>query len=244
MRKWAASLGIFFLALAYLFAEDLTPEMLTGNIQKMYDGITDYQCRFSEWCTKGSQREERTINYYFKRPRWIRMDIIAGNNWLDIGSAGVYKNDGKVSGRKGGILGFLPLRVRLSSPLATTLRGSRFDQSDLYATLEKLYFHLSGSAVSLERLPNGLIQFSAIPRDPRLNDGFSKDVLIIDPATWLPQSSDSYEGDAVVQHAEWSHYICNAGLPDELFDVRWDAKRLAKSGIPSIHEVPVEMEKR
>ena len=70
--------------------------------------------------------------------------------------------------------------------------------------------------------------------------GVTRDVIRLDMATLLPVSTDSYEAERHVQHAEWSAYILDAGLPDELFDVRWDAARLTDLGIRSVHGLPLE----
>ena len=98
---------------------------------------------------KGSEVEERTMNIYFKRPRFIRMDVLAGNRAGDAGGSGVYRNDGKVTGRKGGFFSFLSATVDKHNPQVTSIRGMTIDQIDLQATLEKLLLRLSTSASSI-----------------------------------------------------------------------------------------------
>ena len=205
----------------------------------MYTSVSDYQCRMYENCRQRSSYEERTMNIYFKRPRSIRMDILKGNRFADTGSIGVYKNDGRVTGRKGGLLSFIAINVDKHDPQATTIRGLAFDQSDLQATLEKMQFHLAESACALA-VGAGIYELVFEPRDPSRNGGVTKDIVRLDAATLLPASSDSFEGSQLVQHAQWSSYILNAGLPDQLFDVFWDPRQLAGMGIQSVHALPVE----
>ena len=223
------------------FADPQTPQSLVEAFQSVYDSITDYQCRMVEHCVQGDRYEARTMNIYFKRPRFIRMDILKGNRFGDTGSVGVSRNDGKVRGRKGGLLSFLAITVDPHDPQATTIRGLSFEQSDLQATLEKMRFLLAESACTLTA-GAGTWDMTFEPRDPSRNGGVTKDIIRLDIATLLPVSSDSFEGDRLVQHAEWSSYILNAGLPDQLFDVYWDPRRLAGMGIHSVHELPMSRE--
>jgi hypothetical protein len=219
-------------------ADPPTPRSVVEAFAAMYASLSDYQCRMDEQCWQGRRFEERTINFYFKKPRLIRMDILRGNRFGDTGSVGVYRGDGRVRGRKGGLLGFLAITVDKHDPQATTVRGLAFDESALQATLEKLRFHLAQSACALS-VVGGRYELVFEPRDPSVNRGVTRDVIRLDAATLLPASSDSWEGERLVQHAQWSSYIIDAGLPDQLFDVFWDPGQLERMGIRSIHALPL-----
>lgn len=238
-RLSAAALLCLLAPLAPSAAEAPTVPSVVEAFAAMYESLSDYQCRMEEECWQGSRHEQRTINLYFKKPRFIRMDILKGNRFGDTGSVGVYRGDGKVRGRKGGLLGFLAITVDKRDPQATTVRGLAFDESDLQATLEKMRFHLAESACTLA-VSGGLYELTFEPRDPSRNGGVTKDVIRLDVVNLLPASSDSWEGAQLVQHAEWTSYLIDAHLPDQLFDVFWDPARLEGMGIPSIHSLPVE----
>jgi hypothetical protein len=234
----AAALLWLLLPLPVSCADLPTPQSVVAAFQARYESVSDYQCRMHEFCRQGNRYEERTINFYFKRPRFIRMDILRGNRFGDTGSVGVYRGDGRVRGRKGGLLGFLAITVDEHDPQATTIRGLAFDESDMQATLEKMQFHLAESACTLT-VAGELIELVFVPRDPAPNGGVTKDVIRLDAATLLPASSDSYEGERLVQHAVWSSYIVDAGLPEQLFDVFWDPSQLDGMGIANVHALPV-----
>jgi hypothetical protein len=220
-------------------AADLsTPRSVVEAFAAMYASLSDYQCRMQEECRQGSRHEERTIDFYFKKPRFIRMDILKGSRFGDNGAVGVLRGDGRVRGRKGGLLGILAITVDKHDPQATTVRGLAFDESDLQATLEKMRFHLAESACTLS-VSGAMYELVFEPRDPSRNGGVTKDVIRLDAVTLLPASSDSWEGERLVQHAEWSTYIIDAGLPDQLFDVFWDPAQLERMGIRSIHALPL-----
>ncbi len=205
-----------------------------------YQSITDYQCRMVENCRKGSRYEERTMNIYFKKPRFIRMDILKGNIFLDAGTIGVYKNDGKVTGRKGGFLSLFAMTVDKHDPQATSVRGLAFDEIDMQAVLEKMEFHLAGGSDCAVAEGEGTYELACQARDPAANGGVTKDVVVLDSVSLLPISTDSYEGSRLVQHAVWSSYVIDAGLPDKLFDVFWDPKQLTAMGIQNISALPAQ----
>jgi hypothetical protein len=234
-----AALLCLLIPLPSVFADPPTPRSVVEAFQAMCESISDYQCRMEEQCRQGSRYEERTINFSFKKPRFIRMDILKGNRFGDTGSVGVYRNDGKVQGRKGGVLSFIAITVDKHDPQATTVRGQAFDESDMQATLEKMQFHLAESACALST-GGGMYELVFEPRDPSRNGGVTRDVIRLDAATLLPASADSYEGDRLVQHAAWSSYIIDAGLPDRLFGVFWDPGQLDGMGIRSVHALPVK----
>ncbi len=239
MPRILTALLCLLIPIGAVFAQAPTPQSVVQASRTVYDSISDYQCRMYENCRQGSAFEERTANIYFKRPRFIRMDILRGNRPGDDGSSGVYRNDGRVTGRKGGLLSFLAVSVDKHDPQATSIRGVAIDQIDLQATLEKLIFHLAVSAGSIT-LEGGVYEMVFVPRDPTVNGGVTKDIIRLDATTLMPISADSYEGNEHVQHAEWSGYILNAGLPDQLFDVKWDTRQLEASGIPSVQALPVK----
>jgi outer membrane lipoprotein-sorting protein len=212
---------------------------LVDSFSAAVEGVRDYQCRLYEWCSKGRTLERRVINFYFARPRLIRMDVLRGNKALDSGSVGVYSGSGKVAGRKGGIASGIVVKVDRKSPLATTVRGQSMDESDLLGILELMKRHLASSVISVEAT-TGTYRVGMIPRDPAAFGGVTRDLLVFDAATLMPIYSESYEGPTQVQQARWTDYILNAGIPASFFDTRIKGAELANAGIPSIDRLPID----
>lgn len=232
-------LSIAFLLGTCLAASALTPQSVLQAFEKMVTAVRDYQCRMWEYCFQGNEYEERTIDFYFKRPRFIRMDVLEGNRFADAGSSAVYRNDGRVTGRKGGVLALFPVTVDKRNPQATTIRGLTIDQGDMLAMVESMRSHLADCTCTLS-VSGTVYELAFEPRSPASIGGVTREVIRLDAATLLPVSSDSWEGSRIVQHVHWDHFILDAGLPDELFDVRWDPARLVKAGIRTIHSIPLE----
>lgn len=205
------------------------------SMRSRYEEIRDYQCRILEWCTDGSRVEERIINFYFKKPKLIRMDILQGSRPFDSGSVAVYLGSGKVSGHRGGLLKGIVLNVQKTSALATTIRGVAIDESDMETVLMEIPFYFqNGRILMTER--DTVYEFECVPFDVSKNDGISKDVLRVDKKSLFVVYNERFSGASSVQRVEWSDYIIDAGLPDELFDIDFDVSELEKRGIPLVRQ--------
>jgi len=242
MKKIPVVVSAFMFIGCFASAETVSFEKILEIITSRYETISDYQCRLNEWSSRGKKVEDRVINFYFKKPRNIRMDILKGNKPFDTGSSGVYNGGNTVVGHKGGILAPVALKVSKHDALATTIRGLTFDQSDLQETVEILQFHMKNSSVTVRELKDGVYEVTCIPPDPAKNDGMAKDIIWIDTKTALPVFNERYEGNTVVQRARWTNFIIDAGLPEELFKIRFNPAKLSELGINSINELGIEKE--
>jgi outer membrane lipoprotein-sorting protein len=228
--------GLVLWSLTPFFAssDDLTDEVL-ASMERAYESIFDYQCRLETLSFLGKKREERLINFYFKKPKLIRMDILKGNRPFDGGTVGVYLGGDKVTGHRGGILKGIILNLPKESSLTTTIRGVTFDESDLETVLRNLYFYRANAEIAV-RETDGAYFFTCITDNPEENDGISKDLVWIDKGSLLITRNERYEGETLVQAANWRGFIINVGLPIELFDVRFDVRELEKLGIPILNQ--------
>jgi len=225
-------LGIF-LYMIECRAESQRPSELFEMIKVRYEEIKDYQCRLFEWSTDGRRYEERIINFYFKKPKLIRMDILRGNRPFDSGSVAVYLGSGKVKGHRGGILKNIVLNVPRESALATTIRGVTMDESDMETVIIKMKYYLENGKISITETGD-VYQFECVPFDVTKNEGISRDVLWIGKKNLLVVYNERFAGTKSVQRVQWCDYIVNAGLPDELFNIDFNVASLAERGIPII----------
>ena len=226
---------LFFLVSVETLADLESTGLLFEKIKKNYETIFDYQCRIDTFCTDGKRIEKRLLNFYFKKPRMIRIDLLKGNQLFDEGSVGVFKDGDTVTGHRGGILSSILMTVHKKSPFATTLRGEAFDEIDMEAVLDNLLDYLiNGACFLIEDETSYMI--SCIPYDEEQNKGISKDIAWFDKDTLTITRFQRYEGTTLVQEAEWSDYIINAGIPDRLFDPQFDPEQLQKDNIPVLNQ--------
>lgn len=96
-----------------------------ARIEARVQALPAYKCRLSTVCVLGRNVEKRSYNYYFSRPRLVRMEIIEGK---DKGAILVYKQ-GIVYAKRFPM--FFPLRFKPKDRMVTTIRGGQIDQTDL-----------------------------------------------------------------------------------------------------------------
>jgi len=237
MIKIIIVMGFSFLASAVFSGPPQIKDILE-NMYKEYNGYGDYQCRLKEWCTKGNDYENRIINFYFKKPRNIRMDIIKGNKPFEDGSVGVFTDGTNVTGRKGGVLAGFSATLNKKDPLTTTIRGVTFDESDLLSIIHRIEARLN-DGVSVVELTNNRYKVAWVSTNSKTKI-VSKEIVELSSMTYLPFTADIYEDGKQVQHAEWSDFIFNANLPDSLFKIYYNSDKLSEMGIKSINQVPVK----
>jgi outer membrane lipoprotein-sorting protein len=211
----------------------VTARFYIGELRKRYDRIQDYQCRMHEFSIGEGRREERIINYYFKKPLLIRVDILDGNKALDRGSVGVYTGGNKVTGHRGGFIEKMVMSVSKNSRLAKSVRGETIEKSTILAVIDRMEHLVENSTVSIEETDTHT-ELVFHPFDSADNEGITRDVVWLERDTLFIILIQRYEGEKLVQQAKRGNFIVNAGLPRELFDAHFDSEQLREYGIPAL----------
>ena len=240
MKKAKAFLVfMWFLSVAAVSAQEALGdplEVFLDQFALVVGSIEDYQCRISEWSSSNGDEESRIVNFYFLRPRNMRMDIIIGTRFGDDGGRAVYLPNGKVVAKMRRIPFSRVLDV--TDSLVTTLRGKNLLDTDLIGIQRALETYTVTGSVTFSRDDEFAI-FDVFHPDPSMTNGLDREVICFDAESLLPVSADGFISGALVQHFAFSDYVLNVGLPSEVFSVRYDPKRLEEAGIPAIVEVPV-----
>jgi outer membrane lipoprotein-sorting protein len=241
-RLMAALICISALAIPLAVEAEIKPPVNVNEVierfQGVVSGVTDYQVRLYEWCKSGYNYERRIIDFYFMRPKLIRMDILRGNKPFDDGSVGVFRGGDSVDGRKGGILSGFVVTVSKSDEMATTARGVQFDQSDLMAILGRLKASVPVNQMKLEyRAPWYWLEIKAGFDNPKSEN---REIIAFDQVSLLPVYNELYIGGELVQYARWTDYILNAGLTDDIFKVKTDTTILHNRGTKTINGLPID----
>lgn len=216
-----------------LNAQSLTVRDYIHAARSSYERIEDYQCRMHEFSIGGGKREEKIMNFFFKKPELIRIDVLDGDRASDRGSVGVYTGGNKITGHRGGLMKGMVLTVRKDNALAVSVRGETINQSNVLAVIERMEHLVDRSDVSIVE-KDSHVEFEFIPFDPEANEGVSRDVVWIDRDAMLVIRNERYEGEDLVQQVIRTKYIINAGLPTELFDAHIDSDHFRDSGVPLI----------
>lgn len=106
--------------------EEIQAKQILQEVSRAVSLIHNYRCQLSTICRLGDIEEKRIYNYAFQSPKFIRMEIIEGE---DRGTILVYRN-GFVRARRGGSLSFFTLTFKPSDKAVTALRRGQVDQTD------------------------------------------------------------------------------------------------------------------
>lgn len=184
-------------------------------IEHKLDAVSGYQCKLYTVSISGSLKEERIIDYAFKRPQLIRMRILSGK---DRGSVLIYK-DGIVRGHRGGLLSWITLTFKPSDPDVTTIRGGRVDQSDFLFIMDvlrnaakegKLRLEDTGPLNGRERYRLTLLQHV----DPLESDA-AGGAFWIDPENLMVSQYELYDKDGrLIYRQIHDHLELNVSLSD------------------------------
>lgn len=182
------------------------------SFQKALDNIDDYQCIFEECAVLGEQEERRTFRYFFKKPKLIRMEILSGRGR---GNIAVYR-DGKVRGRKGGLLFFLTLNLNLTDPRVTNIRGDRIDESDWFFLLQEVLLCQKKDEVRLVKtdyLDGKMVHLLELGINQQRN-------LYIEANTFLPKRLERFETNGRLIHTiEYKDIRINQNLTEDFFNL-------------------------
>jgi hypothetical protein len=172
---------------------------------RAWDGVTAYQATVSVFAAKGSDVQNLSFTYNFRKPSSFTVHVIDGPN------AGVTLtwNGGptvQASRGRGLFAALLKRTIPLHDPLVTTIRGASMDQLSYGAILA----HTIQTPGDLTQSPGEAIagvptqMLSLVPKDPASDAGLSREVIVISTPTQLPIRIEGYEGGRLVRKIDFT----------------------------------------
>lgn len=176
-----------------------------------FSKVNDYTVLVQAHEVKGNQRQDRTYQYWFKKPDLAKTLIIAGDG---NGSGGVWNGGDKVSGHQGGMLAWIHLKVDLHDSRATSLRGYTIPEGLLQNEVDK-YKTIPGD---LSQRPGPMIDGIATDEiglkvaDPAKYDGVTHMTLYLNKQTHWPVRQIREAGNQIVADETFKDLKTNVGL--------------------------------
>ncbi len=162
---------------------------------------------------KGTDVQDRTYQVYYSKPNIMRVDIVDG---AGKGSQVLWQGGDTVDGHQGGFLRFFHLHLKLTNPLAVSMRGKTVADVPFGAVLDMIK-KMNTSSLDATSQENTTV-ITAIAADPTTDDGVSRDVVFLS-SNGLPIEYDQYEGDVDVNKIVYSDYKQNVPLPDSTWNI-------------------------
>jgi outer membrane lipoprotein-sorting protein len=172
----------------------------------------DYQFRVTAYERQGDQEEERTFRLFVKEERLVRIQVLAGRGK---GSEAVLDAQGRVRGRKRGLLKTFATTLKPDDRRIRSLRGQPFWELACHHFLKELRARVAqpGTAceVEWEGEPPGLARL-VLQRAPATRETYWVDLGQIHVLR-----GEDLESGRLVQRFAVSEVKENAGLSDAFF---------------------------
>jgi len=191
------------------------PKEIVNNMAGVFSGVNSYACIADAHYKKAHLKEDKVYKIYFKRPEHVRIEVIKG----DPGAVAVLSPDGKVRGHKGGLLSWIKLTVDIDSPIATTIRGHRMDQSHfpyMIKTMKKVLATDEARTLGEATVEGQAVYVMEIIHSVPRND-LTRELVYVDKNTWLIKRILGYEGRREVVNVTYRDIILNPDLKEDLF---------------------------
>lgn len=217
MQIRSRSLSVLFaaLSLALLLPSHATASGTTPAInafEEAWSHVNDYTVYVKAHEVQGTDTQDRTYQFWWKRPHEAKTLIVDGDGR---GSGGVWNGGDKVSGHQGGFLSHFHLKVDLHDRRAVSLRGYTIPQGLIPNQIAQ-YREIKGT-LSQKAGPNGTEEVDlqvANPASSGTEAGVTKMVIWFSKATKMPERQVRYAGDKVVTDETWTALKTNVGLSD------------------------------
>lgn len=193
-------------------------EATLRRMRERLETVDDYRCLYSSFAVKGNRRENVLMRYFYKRPGWIRAEILRGDHKGTV----LLARRGKVRVRPRGILSITSFTFQADHPRVTDLRGNRLEETCWAYFIDEHLRELDWlSLVSTRRETvdgREARVLEAISSDPARTRGIAREILWVCAAEDILLRFEMYDSqDRPVQKGRFSEIVLNPGLPDSLF---------------------------
>ncbi len=184
--------------------------------QETFAKVNDYTVIVNAHEVLGSQTQDRTYRYMWKRPHLVKTLILSGPG---SGGGAVWTGGDTVSGHQGGILAFIHLTVGLHDGRATSLRGYTIPDGILqnqvakYTTIKGALSERNGPTIAGQETTLVELKIAAPGPEP----GMTRAVIYFSKATHLPLVQIRWAGDKIISQETWTDLHTNVGLKDSDF---------------------------
>ena len=189
-----------------------SPAPALDAFESAWSHVNDYTVTVRAHEVAGSDTQDRTYQFWYKKPNHAKTLIVDGPGR---GSGGVWSGGDTVSGHLGGILAHIHQTVGLHDGKAVSLRGYTIPQGLIMNQVAQ-YKEIKG-ALSQHAGPGDTEVVELKPASVASSGteaGVTKMEIFFSKSTHMPVRQIRYAGDKVVTDESWSDLKTNVGLGD------------------------------
>lgn len=195
------------------------PESIFEQVENKIKEINDYTCLVDTYERAGKDEMKNIHRYYYKKPGWIRVSILEGDNK---GAQALYNpNERKVKGRGGGALKFIKVSLPPENKRVQSPRGFMMNESDFSSNLNflKRAYKNSQNTTVEDLKDKWKIKIEGI-KNPEEFKGFKSIEVLINKNSNLFEEITYYEPDGSVgKRTILKDIQINVGLKESDFEI-------------------------
>ena len=193
-------------------------ESILRRMKTRLETVEDYRCLYASFAVKGTQRVDTVLRYFYKKPGWIRAEIVEGKSQGTI----LLVRDGQVRVKPPGILSLLVFHYPVYHPRVTDIRGNRLDETAWEFFVDEHIRNLGLMTIlSLRRDTldgREVLVVETRSADPVRTRGIAREILWVRAADDILLRFEMYDASGrLMQMSRFTDIVINPRLPDTLF---------------------------
>lgn len=204
-----------------LLSDEYNFKDILSKLKARFDGLYNYQCTFESFTAKNKKSMLNIFNYFYSKPKLIRMEIIKGDKE---GAVLLYSNkDDKIKLKLNkGLFSSIIFTFDPKSKLISDLRGLNISHSDWGWFIDKHMEKIDEFETKFikEETVNGkdLLLFELISKNPIKTENIGKEKIWIDKKENVIIKYQIYDVTGeLVQTSTYSNIILNPTMNNVLF---------------------------
>lgn len=194
-----------------------TAQVLHAELKKTLEGIKSVHCKFRSFNRRDDLSNEKLMEFWYEEPLRARSLVLEGDN---LGGVVTINAEGKLRGKKGGVLGLLVLNLEPTDERIKGLRGKLFYEGSWHR-IERDFDRRVKAGWKMERK-----QDRKLAGDPcyviaiegkEETSKITRDVLLIDQKTGAMRQRLEFEGKVKVSDSIFTDIVINPTLDASLF---------------------------
>ncbi len=204
-----------------LFSSEYIFKDILSKLKERFEELFNYQCTFESFTAKNKKSMLNVFNYYYSKPKLIRMEIIKGEKE---GTVLLYNSkDDKIRLRLNkGLFSSFIFTFDPSSKLISDLRGLNISHSDWGWFIDRHLENIDKFNINFIKEENinekELLFLELISKDPKKTENIVKENIWIDKNENVIVKYQVYDiTGELVQASSFSNIILNPDIDKKLF---------------------------
>lgn len=228
MKSFCASIQAILLLIpvfilfipAYSGSSDISYPDILAQMKDRFEKIETYQCFFQVFTARGKKTKTVTAYYFFKKPKWVRMELLEGSQG---GTIALYKPHSVRLKPGKGLLSIFHFKFAPENEILVDLRGYGIHETDwgYYIDQHLQRLEITSSQFTGEENVEGrqTLVFELLSHHPERSNDVAREVLWVDKDELIPLKYVHYDTSGMlILSAQFKDIKIDMKFEDSLFE--------------------------